>query len=152
MVASGQRHAPAALYPRWKDPAVPIVQEAGRASEPVWTQRIVGKSFASAGDRDPVIQSLTKTLNWLSYPSSTSSQLLRGIARFNATRQSNGSTKRDKDRLTCYIATLDYWRNNMQDNASIKSMRVEHLPCTRRQNLLHIWGMNSVLSHCYVCY
>jgi len=31
----GQRHAPAALYPR-KDP-VPIVQEAGWAPGPVWT-------------------------------------------------------------------------------------------------------------------
>jgi len=31
----GQRHAPAAPYPG-KDP-VPIVQEAGWASEPVWT-------------------------------------------------------------------------------------------------------------------
>jgi hypothetical protein len=31
----GQRHAPAAFYPR-KDP-VPIVQEAGWAPGPVWT-------------------------------------------------------------------------------------------------------------------
>jgi hypothetical protein len=31
----GQRHAPAALYP-WKD-SVPIVQEAGWATGPVWT-------------------------------------------------------------------------------------------------------------------
>jgi hypothetical protein len=30
---------------------VPIVQEAGRAPEPVWTQRIQEKSFGSAGDR-----------------------------------------------------------------------------------------------------
>jgi hypothetical protein len=37
---SGQRHSP-----------VPIVQEAGWAPEPVWTQRLEGKSFASAGDR-----------------------------------------------------------------------------------------------------
>jgi hypothetical protein len=34
----GQRHAPAALYPRGKDPPVPIGQEAGWAPEPVWTQ------------------------------------------------------------------------------------------------------------------
>jgi hypothetical protein len=34
-----------------KGPPVPIVQEAGWASEPVWTQRIEEKSFASAGDR-----------------------------------------------------------------------------------------------------
>jgi len=32
----GQRHAPAALYPREKDP-VPIVEEAGWAPGPVWT-------------------------------------------------------------------------------------------------------------------
>jgi hypothetical protein len=31
-------HAPAALYTRGKHPQVPIVQEAGWAPEPVWTQ------------------------------------------------------------------------------------------------------------------
>jgi hypothetical protein len=51
MGVSGQRHAPAALYPRGKDPPVPIVQEAGWAPEPVWTQRLEEKSFAPAGDR-----------------------------------------------------------------------------------------------------
>jgi hypothetical protein len=30
---------------------VPIGQEAGWAREPVWTQRLEGKSFAPAGDR-----------------------------------------------------------------------------------------------------
>jgi hypothetical protein len=34
---SGQRQAPGGLYSRGKDPAVPIVQEAGWAPEPVWT-------------------------------------------------------------------------------------------------------------------
>jgi hypothetical protein len=47
MGVSGQRHAPAAFYPREKDSLVPIVQEAGWAPEPVWTQRLVEKSFAS---------------------------------------------------------------------------------------------------------
>jgi hypothetical protein len=47
---SGQRHATAALYPG-KEPPVPIVQEAGWALEPVWTQRLEEKSLASAGDR-----------------------------------------------------------------------------------------------------
>jgi hypothetical protein len=37
MGVSGQRHAPAALYPRGKD-LVPIGQEAGWAPEPVWTE------------------------------------------------------------------------------------------------------------------
>jgi hypothetical protein len=35
-----QPHASAALYPRGKDPPVPIVQETGWASDPVWTQRL----------------------------------------------------------------------------------------------------------------
>jgi hypothetical protein len=39
-----------ALAPR-KGPPVPIGQEAGCAPEPVWTQRLEEKSFASAGDR-----------------------------------------------------------------------------------------------------
>jgi hypothetical protein len=33
-----------------KGPPVPIVQEAGWAPEPVWTQRLEEKSFDSAGD------------------------------------------------------------------------------------------------------
>jgi hypothetical protein len=40
MGVSGQRHAPAALLPPGKGPPVPVVQEAGWAPEPVWTQRI----------------------------------------------------------------------------------------------------------------
>jgi hypothetical protein len=46
MGVSGQRHAPSALLPPGKGPPVPIVQEAGWAPEPVWTQRtytLIGK-------------------------------------------------------------------------------------------------------------
>jgi hypothetical protein len=43
-----------------KEPPVPIGEEAGWASEPVWTQRLEEKSFASAGDRNPVIQSVVR--------------------------------------------------------------------------------------------
>jgi hypothetical protein len=43
MGESGQRHDPAALYPRVKEPPLPIVQEAGWAPEPVWTQEARGK-------------------------------------------------------------------------------------------------------------
>jgi hypothetical protein len=46
---SGQRHAPAVLLPPGKGPPVPIVQEAGWAPEPVWTQRLEEKSFALPG-------------------------------------------------------------------------------------------------------
>jgi hypothetical protein len=37
-----------------------IVQEAGWAPEPVWTQRIEKKYFASAGDRTAVVQSVVR--------------------------------------------------------------------------------------------
>jgi hypothetical protein len=39
-VASGQRHAPATLYP-----PITIAQEAGWAPEPVWTHRLRGKTL-----------------------------------------------------------------------------------------------------------
>jgi hypothetical protein len=63
MGVSGQGHAQAALYPRGKDPTVPIVQEAGWAPEPVWTQRIEGNILCprrgSNPDR-PVVQSVAR--------------------------------------------------------------------------------------------
>jgi hypothetical protein len=40
-----------------KGPTVPIVQEAGWAPEPVWTQRLQENSFASAGDRITIVRS-----------------------------------------------------------------------------------------------
>jgi hypothetical protein len=57
MGVSGQHHAPAALYPRGKDP---IVQEAGWAPEPVWMQRLEEKSSAPVGHRTPVVQSVVR--------------------------------------------------------------------------------------------
>jgi hypothetical protein len=57
MGVSGQRHAPAALLPRGKEPPVPIEQKAGWAPEPVWTQTLEEKSFAPAGDRTPIARS-----------------------------------------------------------------------------------------------
>jgi hypothetical protein len=63
---SGQRHAAAALYPWGKGPPVPIVQEAGWASEQVWAQRLEEKSFASAsasasaGQRSPIVESVVR--------------------------------------------------------------------------------------------
>jgi hypothetical protein len=56
MGVSGQRHAPAALTPGERAP-VPIVQEAGWASELVWTQRLEEKSVDSAGDRTSIARS-----------------------------------------------------------------------------------------------
>jgi hypothetical protein len=60
MGMSGQHHAQAALYPRGKDPPVPIVQEAGWAPEPVWTQRLEEKSSASVGDWIPIAQPVVR--------------------------------------------------------------------------------------------
>jgi hypothetical protein len=41
-------------------PPVPIVQAAGWAPEPVWTQRLEEKSSASVGDRTPIVQSVVR--------------------------------------------------------------------------------------------
>jgi hypothetical protein len=62
MGVSGQHHAPAALLPPGKGPPVPIIQEAGWAPGPVWTQRLEEKSFAPAGDRTglPVVQPVVR--------------------------------------------------------------------------------------------
>jgi hypothetical protein len=48
---------PCRSLPPGKGPPVPIVQEAGWAPEPVWTQRSQKKSFAYAADRTPIVQS-----------------------------------------------------------------------------------------------
>jgi hypothetical protein len=45
---SGQCHAQVVLYPPGKDPPVPTLQEAGWTPQPIWTQRLQEKSFASA--------------------------------------------------------------------------------------------------------
>jgi hypothetical protein len=47
---SGHRHALAALYPRGKDPSVPVVHEAGWDLEPSWTQRPEEELSSSVGD------------------------------------------------------------------------------------------------------
>jgi hypothetical protein len=59
MGVSGQHHAPAALYPRGKDPRYPhwIGGWVGlRDSEPVWMQELEENSSAPVGDRTPIVQ------------------------------------------------------------------------------------------------
>jgi hypothetical protein len=48
---SGESHAPAALYPRGKDPRYPLYRRLGGPQSPSGNQRVEEKSFASAGDR-----------------------------------------------------------------------------------------------------
>jgi hypothetical protein len=48
---------PGRALPPGTGPTVPIGHEAGWAPEPVWTQRIEEKSFASAGNRTPIARS-----------------------------------------------------------------------------------------------
>ena len=59
----GQRHDPAALYPR-KDP-VPIVQEAAWAPGPVWTG---AENLAPTGIRSPDRSARSQSLYRLRYP------------------------------------------------------------------------------------
>jgi hypothetical protein len=51
---------PGRALPPGKEPPVPIVQEAGWAPEPVWTQRLQEKSFAPDGDRTPIARSFSQ--------------------------------------------------------------------------------------------
>jgi hypothetical protein len=60
MGVSGQRHAPAALYPLGKDTRYPLERRAGWASEPVWTQGLEEKSSAPFGDRTPIVQPVVR--------------------------------------------------------------------------------------------
>jgi hypothetical protein len=52
---------PGRTLPLGKGPPVPIVQAAGWAPEPVWTQRLEEKSFAPVGDRTPIARSSSQT-------------------------------------------------------------------------------------------
>jgi hypothetical protein len=58
MGVSDQRHAPCRALVPVKVLLVPIVQEAGWAPEPVWTQRLEEKSSASDGDRTSITSRL----------------------------------------------------------------------------------------------
>ena len=62
----GQRHAPAAFYPG-KVP-VPIVQEDGWVSGPVWTG---AENLAPTGIRSPDRPARSQSLYRLSYPAHT---------------------------------------------------------------------------------
>jgi hypothetical protein len=60
---SGQRYAPAALYPRGNDSWYPTGQEAGWAPEPVWTQRLEEKSLRLCQESNldrPVVQPVAR--------------------------------------------------------------------------------------------
>jgi hypothetical protein len=66
--ASGQLHAPTVLPPG-KQPPVPIGQEAGWSSEPVWTlwRR---ENLPSAGNRTPTIQPVARRFTDWAIPAS----------------------------------------------------------------------------------
>jgi hypothetical protein len=56
MGVSGQRHAPAALYPRGKDPRYPLDRRLGGSQ----TQGLEEKSSVPVGDRTPIVQPVVK--------------------------------------------------------------------------------------------
>jgi hypothetical protein len=81
MGVSGQRHAKAALLPPGKIPPVPTVEEAGWASEPVWTQRLEEKSLAFSRDRTSISGRpvRSQTLYRLNYPAPSYFHCLRRL-------------------------------------------------------------------------
>ena len=66
MGVGGQHHAPAALPPG--KTRVPVVQEAGWATGPVWTD---GENLAPTGIRSPDRPVRSESLQRLSYPGPT---------------------------------------------------------------------------------
>jgi hypothetical protein len=66
------RSRPGRALPPGKGPPVPIVQEAGWAPEPVWTQRLEENPLPLPGiePRSPGRPALSQTLYCLSYPCS----------------------------------------------------------------------------------
>jgi hypothetical protein len=68
----GRALPPGRTLPPGKRPPVPIVQEAGWAPEPIWTQKIEEKSFAppEIEPRSPGRPVRSQTLYCLSYPGS----------------------------------------------------------------------------------
>jgi hypothetical protein len=59
---------PGFALPPGKGPPVPIVQEAGWAPEPVWTQSLEEKSLASAGDWTSIVQSVARDyMDWATW-------------------------------------------------------------------------------------
>jgi hypothetical protein len=59
MWVSGHRHEAAVIYPRECTTGT-VEEQAGWASKLVWAQRVEKKSFASAGYRTPVVQSVVR--------------------------------------------------------------------------------------------
>jgi hypothetical protein len=55
MGVSGQRQAPAALYHRYL-----LDRRLSGPPEPVWTQGLEEKSYASVGDRTPIVQPVVR--------------------------------------------------------------------------------------------
>jgi hypothetical protein len=51
---------PGRVLPPGKEPPVPIVQEAGWAPRPIWTQGLEEISSASVGDRTPIVQPVVR--------------------------------------------------------------------------------------------
>jgi hypothetical protein len=60
MGVSGQRHASAALYLRGKDPRYPLYRRLGGPQSRSGHKRIEETSFAPAGDRTSIVQSVAR--------------------------------------------------------------------------------------------
>jgi hypothetical protein len=63
MGVSGQRHAPATLYPRRKDPRYPLYRRLGGPQSPFWTRRLEEKSSClcrGSNFDSPVVQSVVR--------------------------------------------------------------------------------------------
>jgi hypothetical protein len=106
---SASRHGRA--LPPGKGPPVPIVQKAGWAPEPVWTQRLEEKSAASAGDRTPIARSSSLTNKFLN---DAGTNLCKANGKTRFVRISNNSNNNKN------MPVNSYWRAFFEINSTSK--------------------------------
>jgi hypothetical protein len=86
-------------------PPVPIVQEVGWAPEPVWTQRLEGKSRASIGDQTPTVHSAVRH-----YTDWATPVLLALVQRcFLLVLESCGTSWRLRHEWFYIVSFLEFW-------------------------------------------
>jgi hypothetical protein len=108
---------PRPYFAQGKGPPVPIVQETGWVSEPVWTQMLVDKSFAPAGDRtliarlSSVERCYTRTRRYFYTSTPKECFLLCTGTTYHYLSSRNGRNTYDENKTECYRRSCIKTRN-----------------------------------------
>jgi hypothetical protein len=100
---------PSRALPPEKGPPVHILQEAGWAPEPVWTQRLQDKSSVPVGDRTPVVQSVVRHYTDWATPAPEAHMDSQNISLGTVTGGILPPPSQHPDRV-CYLLSYGYRR------------------------------------------